>query len=648
MALSKKLWLVIIVLMTLVFAGACALTNLSAKARLEQQLALNNTNSAGLLALFLQQQLTPGAPLELSLPAKLDTHSYELIQATDAQGEVSVLHANERHTNGAPGWFIDLFRLNIAPGVASIRKDGQQLGTLTVSGGATIAYSTLWQGTQQLAILFLIAALTAGALGSYLLQRSLRPLGDLVDQAEAIGSKRFAMLPEPTSADLKPVVAAMNTLSSRVKSMLSQEAVRPQKKQPESHVDKISGLLDRDRFRHELAAELKHSDGGSHGSVAIIRLGNLAHINQVYGRKSADGMLSEIGRGLKRLSMQNSGWGASRLNGSDFVVLAPHTDDPAAVARQAQEVLIEVLVNRSMNTHIPLPGATTAYNQGETIGDILTRLDGALMAAVAEGESAINVARRGDVQVMPVRQQLDKWRDIFRQAFVEHKFSLTAYPVAGLEGDLLHLESPVRLQWQDESLTASQFLPWINRLELASDLDKQVVDLALSRIEAERKPICINLSVAAVADASFLMWISEKLSTHEPAAGMLWMEVQEAMAYRYLENFKKLCIRAQGHGTKMGIEHAGHQLADIGQLQDVKLDYLKIDGTFARDIDQNPANQTLVRTLCTIGKSMGIAMIAEGVNNATEWDTLKELGVDGVTGPGVRIDSEEDHSALVQ
>ena len=648
MALSKKLWLATILVMAVVFVGTCGLTNLSAKARLEQQLALGNTNSASLLAAVLQQRHAPGTPLALNLPTNLDTHSFELIQFTDAQGKVTDLHANGQHTNGAPDWFQRLFPINIAPGGASIRENGKQLGILTVSGNAGFAYSTLWQATQQLAMLFLIAAVVAGMLGSYLLQRSLRPLDDLIKQADAIGSKNFTRLPEPASADLKPAVAAMNTLSSRVKSMLSQGAARPQKKQQESHVDKVSGLLDRHQFMHELAAELKHSDGGGHGTVAIIRLGNLAHVNQVYGRKSADGMLAEIGRGLKRLCIQNSGWAASRLNGSDFVVLAPHTDDPAAVARQAQEALIEVLVNRSMATHIPLPGATTTYSQGETSGDILTRLDGALMAAVAESESAINVAGRGDVQVMPVRQQLEKWRHIFRQAFVEHKFSLTAYPVAGLEGDLLHLESPVRLQWQDESLTASQFLPWINRLELASDLDKQVVDLAISRIDAENKPICINLSVAAVADASFLMWINEKLSTHEPAAGMLWMEVQEAMAYRYLENFKKLCLRAQGHGVKMGIEHAGHQLADMGQLQDVKLDYLKIDGTFIREIDQNTANQTLVRTLCGMGKSMGVTVIAEGVSNNAEWDTLKALGVDGVTGPGVRIDSEDDNSPLVQ
>ena len=75
MALSKKLWLSTILVMALVFAGACGLTNLSAKARLEQQLALSNTNSAGLLAALLHQRHSPGTPLALNLPTNLDMHS---------------------------------------------------------------------------------------------------------------------------------------------------------------------------------------------------------------------------------------------------------------------------------------------------------------------------------------------------------------------------------------------------------------------------------------------------------------------------------------------------------------------------------------------------------------------------------------------
>ena len=73
----------------------------------------------------------------------------------------------------------------------------------------------------------------------------------------------------------------------------------------------------------------------------------------------------------------------------------------------------------------------------------------------------------------------------------------------------------------------------------------------------------------------------------------------------------------------------------MGRLTGVGLDYMKRDSVFIHGIDSNSANQALVRTLCAAGSAMGLSMIAEGVCNDAEWQTLRALGVDGVTGPGV-------------
>jgi EAL domain-containing protein (putative c-di-GMP-specific phosphodiesterase class I) len=107
------------------------------------------------------------------------------------------------------------------------------------------------------------------------------------------------------------------------------------------------------------------------------------------------------------------------------------------------------------------------------------------------------------------------------------------------------------------------------------------------------------------------------------------------MAFRHMENFRLLCTRARAHGCKVGIEHMGHQLAELGQLHDMGVDYLKVDASFVRDIDQNPGNQTLLRTLCTVGHSIGVIVIAESVRTDEEWLMLRELGIDGATGPGI-------------
>ena len=132
-------------------------------------------------------------------------------------------------------------------------------------------------------------------------------------------------------------------------------------------------------------------------------------------------------------------------------------------------------------------------------------------------------------------------------------------------------------------------------------------------------------------------WIGEKLTMNKEIADKLWIEIPEAMAFRHLRNFKMLAGRAKSHGTHVGIEHVGHQLSELGNLHDIGIDYLKIDASFVREVDENSGNQTLLRTLCTVGHSIGVQVFAEGVRTDEEWATLKELGADGATGPGISL-----------
>ena len=90
-------------------------------------------------------------------------------------------------------------------------------------------------------------------------------------------------------------------------------------------------------------------------------------------------------------------------------------------------------------------------------------------------------------------------------------------------------------------------------------------------------------------------------------------------------------------GCKVGVEHVGFRIARLGELHDMGLDYLKIDVSVIRDIDSNQANQALLRGLCMIAHSIGVMAIAEGVQTVSELDVLKQIGVDGMTGAGIRF-----------
>jgi EAL domain-containing protein (putative c-di-GMP-specific phosphodiesterase class I)/GGDEF domain-containing protein len=635
MSLYKQLWLAVIFLLTLVFAGSFLVYSLSAKAYLERQLTMKNADNATALALSLTQQEADQVLIELTIAAQFDTGFYEMIELVDPEGKVLVRREDTHKITDAPGWFMALFPIEVEPGVAAVQKGWQQLGTLRLRSHSRFAYGELWASTQKLALLFLLAMVAAGFLGGRMLKIILRPLDDVVEQAEAIGERRFITIDEPRTREFRQVVGAMNNLSIRIREMLGQEVRRLEKWQRAAHIDQVTDLLNREPFIQAVNAALESDDVNATGSLSIVRVTGLAKLNSDYGRNVIDSVLQGIGSALNRMVVKRSRWAASRLNGSDFALLAPRAVDPRAVAEEMQGAIREIFESRSMDRGVTFPAASTIYAHGDTFSGLMTLLDGALQAADREGESAVNIAHKGDIPLGSIKDQLEEWREVFSAAFRDNLFSLEFFPVVNQKSELLHYEAPVRLDWQGKTLAAGQFLPWINRLELSGELDKEVVTTAIDLVRQTGKPLCANLSVASVVERDFLDWLSASLSREREAAANLWLEVPESMAFRHLDNFKLLCKRAKAHGSKVGIEHMGHQLAELGQLHDVGLDYLKVDASFVRDIENNVANQTLLRTLCTIGHSIGVIVIAEGVRTKAEWDSLRDLGVDGATGPGI-------------
>lgn len=641
MSLFKQLWLAVAILLALVFGGSFVISSLSAKSYLEQQLYLKNADNAAALALSLTQQQADPVLLELVLSAQFDTGHYQRIELVDPEGQVLVRREDRDTGSAAPAWFMSLLPIEVAPGVAQVQRGWEQVGTLTVESHSRFAYRELWQSTWQLALTFLAALLIAGLVGSWLLRRILRPLDDVVHQAEEIGRRRFVTLPEPRARELRRVVGAMNTLSERVRQALRQETARLEKWQRDSQLDRVTGLLSREAFLRNLEAMMEEDDVNASGVVVLLRLVDLSTLNRDYGSKVVDGLLNEVGTALATLTSGHSRWCAARLNGSDFALAAPRAADPRSTAREFRDLVAEVMESHSLQEEVQLPCAATLYSHSDTLSTLLTRLDGSLASALEEQNREICVTYAGDVQMMPVREQLAHWKSVLETAFVEQRINLASFPVINSRGELLHYEAPARLMTDDGMLAAGAFLPWINRLGLSAELDRHVVDLALRLIQVRGKALAVNLSVASLVDPGFPLWLSDRLSAAGEGATLLWMEFPESMAFRHLESFKRLCIRATSLGCQVGIEHVGHQLGDLGRLHDVGLDYLKVDTSFVKEIDRNHANQTLLRTLCTIGHSMGVLVIAEGVKTNEEWEELERLGVDGATGPAV-TDSERD------
>ena len=215
MSLHKKLWLAIIGLLLIVFTGSFLVTTLSARSYLEQQISMKNADNAAALALSLTQQGADEVLLELTLSAQFDTGFYELIELRAPDGKLMILRQDNQPVSGAPAWFISLFPITVEDGIASVQEGWQQVGTLTLRSHSKFAYERLWQSTQMLLLIFLAAMIVSGFVGGQVLKRILKPLDDVVEQAQAIGNRKFITIPEPSTLEFKQVVSAMNEMSGR-------------------------------------------------------------------------------------------------------------------------------------------------------------------------------------------------------------------------------------------------------------------------------------------------------------------------------------------------------------------------------------------------------------------------------------------------
>lgn len=635
MSLIKQLWIGIIVLLLVALGGSLAISLLSAKTYLQEQLRLKNIDNANSLALSMSQMEKDPVSIELLINAQFDAGHYEYIIFNDPNKKPIVARNFEpglRHTASAPDWFEKRIKFEVAPGVAQVQDNWQQYGTLLVKSHSSYAVETLWENTKKLFEWFLVASLLGGLLGSFVLKYISRPLDMIINQAEAISDRRFIISDEPKTIEFQRLVRAMNTLSSGVKLMLEKETQQLEVLRRESQLDSLTGLSNRAHFLNILQTKLTREDSDNEGIVALVRVLNLSDLNLQYGRSEVDQLLREIAMVFHQTIEQYPDSQAGRLNGSDFVIVIPTHITLDIVSAELSHKLNFQLISSGFQ-HIALPLALCNFTAGEARNELMHKLDGALAQAELKGNRAVITLNNN---IGYNQWSLNEWRESLTHALDHNQIALAKFPVKYVNGDLLHLESPVRLELDNGLKPAGYFMPWAARLGMLPVIDLAVLQAALKTLDYSLTPLAINLSSDALCNARFREQAIKLLQNNPSKTSDLWIEFPEICVVRHLEEFRAFSAQLRTLGCRIGLEHVGLEFTQFNQLQDMGLHYLKIDGAIVHDIHLNPGNQTFLQGLCTVGHSLGILMIGEGVSNKQEISTLAKLGIDAITGPYIQ------------
>ncbi|TSE24336.1 RNase E specificity factor CsrD [Tepidimonas sediminis] len=641
MSLVKQLWLAVLVVMAVAFGGSLVLSVLSARHYLQQQLQVKNFDNATALALALTQLDKDPVTIELQVSAQFDVGHYKFIRVSRPTGEVLAERVYEGRLEGAPQWFADLIPIRTQPGTAVVQDGWRQFATVTLASHDQYAYQSLWQATQQLLAWFAVGALVVGTLGTLALRLILRPLHDVVDQAQAIAERRFVTVEEPRTPELRAVTRAMNDMVRRLKAMFAEEAARLESLRERVNHDPVTGVANREHFLAQLRDILQGEEWGSRGSLVVVRLAYLNELNARLGRQRADELLQSLAHTLTACGDGPPGQRVGRLKGGEFALVCPSLAQPAEAARRVHERLMHDWAPRWL-PDVPdlFHLAAVDYARGEPVGEVLARADQALAQAQARGPNGWHAVE--DAAAPGLTLPAERWRTLLTEAVSGGRLSLAFYPVVKNDPKRpLHEEGVIRLQVDagGRLLTAGDFMPMAANLNLTAPLDLGVVRLAIEHLRQVQGDVAVNLSAETIADFGFRNQLVQLLQQYPDLCRRLLFEVPEYGVYRQFDAFRDLVRSLKALGCRVGIEHFGQRFAGSDQLASLGLDYIKVHPSYVRGIRDNPGNQEFLRGLCSMAHALGITVIALGVESRDDLPLLAQLGFDGATGPGIGRDA---------
>ncbi|MDD0843072.1 cyclic di-GMP receptor LapD [Pseudomonas sp. Gutcm_11s] len=637
MSLLKQLFLAICLFLVVAFTGSFIASVETSREQLLSQLRSHAQDAATALGLSMTPHVDDPAMIELMVSSIFDSGYFATIRVVRIPGEeVIVERSTSTSTERVPQWFVDLVDLEPEGGDALIMRGWEQAARVEVLSHPQFALAKLWDSAIGSLLWLLLCGVISAILGGWLLRTQLRPLDNMVQQAQAITRREFFTLPRvPRTPELKRVVLAMNQMVEKLKQLFAEEAARSEKLREEAYQDSLTGLANRRLFEIKLANQLAVTEQNAAGYLMFLRVNDLGGLNQRMGGQRTDALIYSIGELLKRLLEQRgtADWLASRSRGGEFTLLAPGLVGEDA-DRLAQELVdgLESLRQTGASDCTPVAHlGIAAFRPGEEVPNVIGRADQAL--AQAQSHAGKPWERLDDYNTSN-GQGLHDWRRWIDDALNQSMLQLYFQPVTTCADTTQVLHQKVLARLLDpngEAVAAGRFLPWIERLGWAARFDLAMLEHSLAHLAKYPQPLALSLSAATLRDADSLGKLLDVLKANPQQGELMTLELDE----RYLPppaELEKLSQQVRDAGYQLGLQHFGGRFSLIGNLTHLGLAYLKIDGSYIRAIDKEDDKRVFIEAIFRATNSIDLPLIAEMVETEGELNVLRELGIHGAMG----------------
>jgi diguanylate cyclase (GGDEF)-like protein/PAS domain S-box-containing protein len=397
--------------------------------------------------------------------------------------------------------------------------------------------------------------------------------------------------------------------------------------------DSLTGLPNRVRFGDEVQQAVLRSRPGGFVGVLFIDVDDFKVVNDTMGHDVGDSLLQEVARRLS--TVVGHGDLAARLGGDEFAILirdAPRPSHVEGVAQQVVTMLAEpvVLMNGSMlSASASIGVATTEDARGK--GDLLRHADLALYVAKGSGKGRW---RRFQADLHTQVVQRLETRAALDRAVAEGEFSLAYQPIVSL-ADAGPVGFEALLRWDDPvrgRMSPGEFI------DVAEDsglivpigewtLHQAITDAAQWTVDNGSAPyVSINVSVRQFRSPGLLGRIERELRASRLPPTRLMLEITESLLLRDDEHTWRDLLRLRDLGIRVAIDDFGTGYSSLSYLRQVPADVLKLDKSFIDTMAASPTQRKVVETIIRLARTLGLDVIAEGIERSADRDLLAGMG----------------------
>ncbi len=412
--------------------------------------------------------------------------------------------------------------------------------------------------------------------------------------------------------------------------------------------DALTGLVNRQEFERRLISLI---DSGKESSqqhaMCYLDLDEFKVVNDTSGHAAGDKLLKEITARLQDCIRDTDT--LARLGGDEFgaLLIGCPLGKAEEIANQMRETVRSYRLSwedRIYAVGVSI-GLVPVNAESGNVTDILRAADSACYVAKDHGRNRVHVYQENDAELARHHTTM-RWMQKIQRALEQDHFRLYYQPIrdsALTDNDVWHAELLIRMiDKQGEIIGPDNFIPAAERYHLMGNIDRWVITHAFEQFPlleqnlAPRKILCaINLSGQSLSDDGFLAFLIDKIDDSGIDPGSLCFEITETAAISNIDHAQRFITVLRGMGCQFALDDFGSGLSSFSYLKRLPVDYLKIDGSFVRNMLEDATDYAMVKSIQQIGALMGIKTIAEFVETEAIAHALHEMDVDFVQGYGV-------------